>query len=189
MGEGARNSVPFFQVKLLHLATPCSYYVFAMPLITAILHTCNDGLRLGRALETLRPCDEILVLDHGSSDHTLRVAREYAAIVHVLGPDQSARDAILTARHSWLLVILPSESITEGLEAELFEWMLRSEDDVASIPACSVFLREETGEGWSETRPTTRLIPRNWDAWEGNFPRHDPRGPVLQGDLLRFRQP
>jgi hypothetical protein len=163
--------------------------MFVMPPITAILHTCNDGLRLGRALETLRPCDEILVLDHGSSDHTLRVAREYAAIVHALGPDQSARDVILTARHSWLLVLLPSESITEGLEAELFEWKLRSEDDVASIPACSVFLREETGEGWSETRPTTRLIPRNWDDWEGNVPRHDPRGPLLPGDLLRFRQP
>jgi len=160
-----------------------------MPPITAILHTCNDGLRLGRALETLRPCDEILVLDHGSNDHTRRVAREYAARVYALGPDRPAQDAILTARHPWLLVLLPSEAISEGLEAALFEWKLRSENDVASIPACSVSLREETAEGWSNTRPTTRLIPRNWDDWERNFPRHDPRSLLLQGDLLRFRQP
>jgi len=160
-----------------------------MPSITAILHTCNDGLRLGRALETLRPCDEFLILDHGSSDQTCRVARLYGARIHALGQDQSARDAILMARHPWLLVMLPSESISEGLEAALFEWKLRSEDEVAPIPACSVFLREETGAGWSETRPTTRLIPRNWEQWEGILPRHDVRSLLLQGDLLRFSQP
>lgn len=160
-----------------------------MPPITAILHTCNDGLRLGRALETLRPCDEILILDHGSSDHTLRVAREYAARVHVLGPDQSSQNAILTARHPWLLVMLPSESISEELEAALFEWKLRSENDVASILAFSVTLREETSTGWRGTHPVTRLIPRNWEQWDDNLPRYDVRSLLLQGDLLRFRQP
>src|SRR5258708_39867551 len=96
-----------------------------MPPITAILHTCNDGLRLGRALETLRPCDEILVLDHGSSDHTRRVAREYAARIHTLGPNQSARDVILTARHPCLLHLRRAESLRAGLEAALFGWKLR----------------------------------------------------------------
>ena len=31
-----------------------------MPPITALLHTKNDSLGLGRALETLLPCSEIL---------------------------------------------------------------------------------------------------------------------------------
>jgi glycosyltransferase involved in cell wall biosynthesis len=50
-----------------------------MPGITALIHTHNDGLRLGRCLETLYPCDDILVVDHGSDDWTLRVAHEYGA--------------------------------------------------------------------------------------------------------------
>ncbi len=52
-----------------------------MPPITAFLHTHNDARHLGRALESLRPCDEILIIDHGSTDSTLRVAREYGAAI------------------------------------------------------------------------------------------------------------
>jgi glycosyltransferase involved in cell wall biosynthesis len=37
-----------------------------MPQLTALIHTHNDELRLGRALESLRPCDELLIFDHGS---------------------------------------------------------------------------------------------------------------------------
>ena len=46
-----------------------------------MLHTENDALRLGRALETVYACDDILVVDHGSRDATVRVAREYGAHV------------------------------------------------------------------------------------------------------------
>jgi glycosyltransferase involved in cell wall biosynthesis len=47
--------------------------------ITAVVHTQDDGLRIGRCLETLYPCDEILIVDHGSKDGTVRVAQEYGA--------------------------------------------------------------------------------------------------------------
>ena len=52
-----------------------------MPSITAVLHTENDALRLGRALETLYPCDDIVVIDHESRDATVRIARQYGAKV------------------------------------------------------------------------------------------------------------
>jgi hypothetical protein len=160
-----------------------------MPPITAILRTCNDGLRLGRALETLHPCDEILVVDCKSTDHTRRIAHEYGAKVYVINPGQSPLDLILTARHKWLLFLLPSEALTEGLEATLYEWKLRSEADVTKVAACSVLLREETEAGWSEPCPVTRLIPRGWDRWDGNLPQHQTGALPLEGDLLRFRSP
>jgi glycosyltransferase involved in cell wall biosynthesis len=50
-----------------------------MPPITALLHTTNDALRLGRALETLLPCAEIIIVDHHSADATRRIARDYGA--------------------------------------------------------------------------------------------------------------
>jgi hypothetical protein len=158
-----------------------------MPLITAILHTCNDGLRLGRALESLRSCDQILILDHGSTDQTARVARDYGATVCAISPHRPMAEVPYAARHPWLLFIAPSESISEGLEASLLEWKLRTEGDVAHITACSVLLREETDEGWSAPRPHTRLIPRNWNHWDGTFPRYDSGSLLLEGDLLRFR--
>ena len=60
---------------------------YLMPPITALLHTSNDGLRLGRALETLLPCAEILIVDHHSTDDTLRIVREYGA--HILREENS----------------------------------------------------------------------------------------------------
>src|SRR5450755_4054937 len=98
-----------------------------MPSITALLHTKNDGLRLGRALETLYACDDILVVDHGSRDATVRLAREYGARVVDARPGPSPADyvrSIQTASESrrWILCLDPHESLTEKLAASLFEW-------------------------------------------------------------------
>jgi glycosyltransferase involved in cell wall biosynthesis len=160
-----------------------------MPPITAILHTCNDADRLGRALESLRPCDELVVVDHGSTDATLRVAREYGARIRNAEPNLSPAHCLASAQHNWVLYLLPSESLTEGLEASLYEWKLYEAGEVASIPACSAFVREETGGGWIEGRPSTRLIPKGWNHWDGDLPREVTTAMMLQGDLLRFRLP
>ena len=160
-----------------------------MPPITAILHTRNDATRLGRALQTLQPCDEILVIDRGSSDATLRVARAYATRILHATPEQSPDDHLAAAHCAWAFYLLPSESLSEGLEASLFEWKLRAYDDVSGIAACSVAVREEAASGWGEIKHSTRLIPKGWNAWSGDLPRDDPRSVLLQGDLLHFRRP
>ena len=69
-----------------------------MALITALLHTENDGLRLGRALETVYACDGIVVVDHGSRDSTVRVAREYVARVVDARPKASPEEYLLLAK-------------------------------------------------------------------------------------------
>ena len=160
-----------------------------MPPITAILHTCNDAARLGRALETLHPCDEILIFDHGSSDATLHIARQHAARICLPTPGQTPSDLASTARHDWIFCLSPSESLSEGLEASLFEWKLYEAEDVDSVPACSAFVRQESDQGWLEYAPSTRLVRKYWDRWNGNLPATDLRSMLLQGDLLRFRRP
>jgi len=138
-----------------------------MPSITALLHTDNDALRLGRALETLYACDDILVVDHGSRDHTVRVAREYGARVVDATPEFSSQDYLRFTGVGWTLCLDPCESLTEKLAASLFEW--KSEWFEAKAPAApgfSVFLREETAQGWLEvpgspaqcTRPRGRIV-------------------------------
>lgn len=156
-----------------------------MPPITALLHTANDALRLGRALETLRACEEIIVVDHDSSDATLRIAREYGAQVLSKG-GADPRTYLQSARYNWILCLEPMESITEGLEATLYEW--RSTTDVdTNAPAFAVSIREETVDGWLELpAPQTRLVPRNWNRWNGHLPADDPFAIALEGTVLRF---
>ena len=160
-----------------------------MPPISAVLHTFNDAARLGRALETLQPCDEIVVIDHGSSDATLHIAHQHAARIFVAGPQHTLQTPIAAATHDWVFFLSPSESMSEGLVASLFEWKAYQTLEVQSIPACSVFVRVETQNGWLETAPSTRLVPRHWDRWNGQLPEDDERSMLLQGDLLRFSRP
>jgi len=157
--------------------------------ITALLQTRNDALRLGRCLETLYPCDEILIVDHGSRDGTVQVAREYGArLIRGVGgarTEQYVQSALGSAAVPWLLCLDPRESLTESLAASLYEWKTASVEN--GVRAFSVFLREETAYGWIAVPVAqTRLVRADWTRWEGTFPLADEFAQALEGELLRF---
>lgn len=157
-----------------------------MPSITALLHTENDALRLGRALETLYPCDDIVVVDHGSRDATVRVACEYGARVMEARPGAPPGIHFLSSGSGWIFCLSPRESLTESLAASLFEWKAQPVDTEA-VRAFSVYLREETASGWIDLPAAeTRLVPQAWKRWERGFPIHEPSAVALEGGLLRF---
>jgi glycosyltransferase involved in cell wall biosynthesis len=160
-----------------------------MPPITALLHTANDALRLGRTLETLLPCSEILLIDHHSSDATRRIARQYGARI-VSAEADGARRYLDLARHDWILCLQPGESITESLQASLFEWSAFTLAAFDGVAAFSLFVRQQTGEHWLHLpAPETRLIPRSWTRWHGLLPSNEPSAIPLEGELLRFDLP
>jgi glycosyltransferase involved in cell wall biosynthesis len=166
-----------------------------MPAITALLHTHNDAVRLGRCLETLYPCDEIVIVDHGSNDGTIQLAREYGARVIEANADPSTKlepsvihNAAL-APSGWILALDPRESVSEALAASLYE--IKSGSVRTSLAsALSVFLREETLSGWvRHPAPQARVVASNWITWEGTLPTSKSSGPVLEGEILRFAFP
>ena len=158
-----------------------------MPSITAIVHTNDDALRLGRLLETLYPCDDIVVIDHESEDGTVTVARDYGATIMRAKPGATPAGYLAVPSSGWILCLDAREALSESLAASLFEW--KSEAVSAGAPF-SVFLREETAEGWLEhPSAQTRLVPATWSQWAGRFPRPDDSAVSLEGDLLRFAFP
>lgn len=153
--------------------------------ITALLHTKDDERRIGRCLETLYPCDEIVVVDHGSSDQTLRVAREYGARIVAGKNGTTATEYLRSGWAGWLLCLDPRESLTEGLAASLFDW--KSQSLSGQDAAYAVRLREETSDGWvQDATAHTRLVPSSWEEWEGLLPARRPSAVALEGELLRF---
>jgi hypothetical protein len=161
-----------------------------MPPITALLHTENDAPRLGRTLEMLLPCAEILIVDHHSSDFTRRIAGQYGARVILADERRDASQYLEWIRDDWIFCMAPGESINESLQASLFEWSARPRNAMAAV-AYSVFVREQTNDGqWRQfPEPITRLIPRGWLRWQGPVPEHDPSALALEGELLRFAFP
>jgi glycosyltransferase involved in cell wall biosynthesis len=152
--------------------------------ITALIHARDNEHSLGRALDSLRPCDEVIVVDHGSNDETVKIAREHGAkiIAAVPGVDRGAYAQ--NARNQWVLCLLPQEALAEELEASLFEWSQSDQDDKQM--GFNVAVREQNGAGWKLLEPEMRLANRKQINWTGDLPPANPGAPALAGHILRI---
>jgi len=113
-------------------------------LISIILPVFNEGDRLRATLESVRAQTvpfEIIVVDAGSSDDTVAVARAAGAAV-IAGPRQRAHQLNLGAKHAngdallflHAATLLP-EGALDGLEQAL------RDRRVVGAPSCAVMLR------------------------------------------------
>ncbi len=158
-----------------------------MPKISALVHTHNDAQRLGRILDSLRSCDEVLVIDQNSEDETERIAREHGATFKTAIPGVTSGAYAMDATHEWILCLRTNEALSDDLEAALLEWKQNEPDEGA---ACySVPIREQNGHGWMKHPPQVRLVNRKRMNWVGEMPPEEPCGVTLTGDLLSFREP
>jgi glycosyltransferase involved in cell wall biosynthesis len=167
-----------------------------MAKISALIHTYNDAARIGRVLESLRACDEMLVVDHASTDDTVKLARDHGATVKEGVPGVNPGVYAIDAQHDWILCLLPTEAVSEGLEASLFEWKERPKEkfddkneEASSHCSVAFMIREENENGWEELGAHTRLANRKRINWPGHLPLDDPNAEILPGHLLRFHKP
>lgn len=117
-----------------------------MPEISVLLHTHNDALRLGRALESLRSCDEVLVIDNCSEDDTAKIAREYGVTLKSAIPGVTPGIYALDTKHDWVLCLRPNETLSDDLEASLFEW--KNQEPAEGVACYRISIREQNDNGW-----------------------------------------
>src|SRR4051812_40141305 len=94
--------------------------------ITATIITLNEERNIARAMESLRCCDQIVVLDSGSVDRTVELATNLGA--HVVedswrGYAGQKNRAAECAEHDWILSLDADEALSEALEGEI--WNLK----------------------------------------------------------------
>jgi hypothetical protein len=180
LGKGVRR-------KLYPFALRYAIWPLLMSGITAILHTHNDELRIARAIESLRPCDEVLVIDHSSSDDTCLVARQFGARVIAAPATETMKNSYpKEAQNDWIFCLLPTEAVSEGLEASLWEWKLTAP---AAETAFSVSISEEALGGWVQHPAEARLAHRQHARWDGWKPLTEGVPRVLDGYLTRLHLP
>lgn len=90
--------------------------------ITVVMPTLNEGARLEEALEGLSWADEVIVVDGGSGDRTVAIARGHGAHVLIVR-DQTIADqrnaGIAVARNHWVLALDADEVVTRELRESL----------------------------------------------------------------------
>jgi glycosyltransferase involved in cell wall biosynthesis len=125
---------------------------------------------LARVLAALSWCDEILVVDSGSSDETVQVATAAGArVLHHdfegYGPQKAW--AVMQAKHDWVLVVDGDEVVTPELRGEIEQRLDRDGGAYAGyeIPISLVFLGRLMRYGGEYRMPHLRL----YDRRRGNY--------------------
>lgn len=162
--------------------------------ISAAIITYNEERNIARAIESLRCCDEIVVLDSGSTDRTCELAAKLGARVIEgawRGYSGQKNFASENATHDWILSIDADEALSEALEAEI--WQIKKNGpryDGYTMPRLAQYLgRWIFHSGWYPDRKV-RLFDRRKAKWQGEFVHESVRveGTVghLEANLLHF---
>jgi glycosyltransferase involved in cell wall biosynthesis len=130
--------------------------------VTVITH--NEAHNIGACLRSVSFADQVVVLDSGSTDDTVKIARSLGAEVGV-SPDwpgfgiQKNR-ALALASSDWVLSIDADERVTPELQMEILACIKAPSSDVYSFPRlssyCGQYMRHS---GWYPDR-VTRLFRR-----------------------------
>ncbi len=141
--------------------------------ISATIITLNEQGNLARAIESLRCCDEVVVVDSGSSDTTMEIAAKLGArIVETpwRGYAGQKNFAAEQAAHDWILSVDADEALSEALEAEI--WQIKKKGpqfDAYTMPRMAKYLgRWILHSGWYPDRKV-RLYDRRKARWVGEF--------------------
>ena len=112
--------------------------------ITATIITLNEERNIVRAIESLRCCDEILILDSDSTDRTVELAQNLGARVIESGWRGYAGQknwAAEQATYDWILSLDADEALSEALEAEIWSLKKRGPDcDAYTMPRLARYL-------------------------------------------------
>lgn len=141
--------------------------------ISATIITHDEERNLPRAIESLRAADEIIVVDSGSTDRTVEIARNLGARVVEAGWPGYANQknfAASQAKFDWILSIDADESLSEALEAEIWRLKKKGPDcDAYTMPRMAQYLgRWIRHSGWYPDRKV-RLYDRRKASWVGDY--------------------
>ena len=162
--------------------------------ITAVVITQNEEAMLAGCLQCLQWCQQILVIDNGSTDQTVSIAERFGAQVLRIQHDSFAKlrnEALKRVKTPWLLYIDADERVAPALAREILV-TLETQPDLAalSLKRTNVFYGQTmTAGGWQ-----TDVVPRVFrteklSGWSGivhETPEYNGNNSLLQQPLLHL---
>jgi len=161
--------------------------------LSAAIITKNEEDKIGDCIDSLSFADEIVVVDSGSTDRTVEIAKSKGArvVFHEWpGHIQQKNYAIDQTTGEWILSLDADERVSPELKLEIIEILKNPKADGYAIPRLVYYINRWIRHcGWYPARKV-RLFRRDKGRWGGENP-HDRvfmTGPVekLNGDIYHL---
>lgn len=163
--------------------------------LSAVIITLNEAPRIARCIKSLEICDEVVVVDSGSTDGTQKICEDLGAVVieqDWLGYGAQKQFAVDQASHDWVICLDADEALSDQLIKSVQAFMLNPIGSGCRMPRCNSFMGRwlKHGEGYPDK--SLRLFNRQQGQWSQD-PVHEKvqcDGEItdLKGDLLHWSQ-
>ncbi|MFC5410037.1 glycosyltransferase family 2 protein [Larkinella bovis] len=165
--------------------------VSSSPPVSAVMITFNSARILPAVLKALSWCDEIVVVDSGSTDQTLTIAQQAGCrILHrdFDGFGLQKGFAVTQARNPWVLVVDADEIVTDELRLEIQTRLAEVETGKRKVrgfevPVSLVFLGRLMRYGGEYKMPHLRLFDKRFGNYNTARVHEDV---VLEGSVGRL---
>lgn len=170
-----------------------------IPITRAPISCCivcfNEEANIRRCLESVKWCDEIIVVDSFSTDRTVEICRAYTA--HIIqrawpGYVEQKRFALAQATHEWVLNVDADEEVSPELRHEIIGVLQRNDAAVDGfyVPRLVYYLGYWWWRGWYPGY-RLRLFRKAKVRWGGVNPHEKVellhgQGDRLRGDLYHY---
>jgi glycosyltransferase involved in cell wall biosynthesis len=168
-------NLAFFWILLLNTSMNTSHRAS----ISAFIVCCNEERQIRRCLESVKWCDEIIIIDSGSKDRTIDICREYTEkILHRQwqGYVLQKRFALEQCASEWVLNIDADEEVSPELQREI-KGILASDSTPTQrsingyhINRVVFFLSRWWRKGGWYPEYRLRLCRRSFTTWGGEDP-------------------
>jgi glycosyltransferase involved in cell wall biosynthesis len=157
--------------------------------LSVIIITKNEQAHIGKCLQSVAWANEIIVLDSGSNDDTVRICRTFTNKVYETdwqGFGIQKQRALNKATGDWVLSIDADEVVTPELKAEILAAMQRTDSDGFEIPRLSTYCgRQMRHAGWYPDY-VLRLFRRDFGKFTTSVVHEHI---ILQGHISRLTNP
>ncbi len=164
--------------------------------VSVVIITKNESHIIGTTLQSLQGItDDIVIVDSGSTDATIDIARQFGARIISTGWDgygQNKNKGIAAAKHNWILNLDADEAVDDRLKAAIMQLELNNENTVYNFKFKNFFCNKwiRFGEWSGDTH--IRLFNRRAVQWntaavhEGLTLNSATKVVLLPGNVLHY---
>jgi len=160
--------------------------------ISAFIVCCNEEKQIERCLKSIAWCDEVIIIDSGSTDNTIEICKQYTDKIFYrkwTGFKEQKEYGLSLCTQKWVLNIDADEEVSDNLKNEMLS-LLRSSahgDKVAHgyhINRVVFFLNKWWNHGGWYPEYRLRLMQKAFTTWGGTNPHEKA---IVSGQLKKLK--